>query len=146
MQELLGVVADMEWDASANALVVTAACRLPPNTPLTSALTAVGADPDHLILTHGLQALSWAQSAEEQQQGAQVPQQGQGSAHLPWQTPNVASFQLCIEPPEEDECKDTKLQLLSASALGTAHALTATSSQVCNDTMLPCLIQLCISH
>lgn len=113
--------------------MVRAACRLSSNTPLTSALTAVGADPDHLILSHGMPACSWAHTAGQQQQGAQLPLETQGSMPMPWQMPDAASFQLCIEPPEEDECRDLKLQLLLASALGTAHALTATSSQVCAD-------------
>lgn len=125
------MVADLGWNAPADALVMTAACKLRSGTPLTPALTAVGADPDHLVLTHGMPALFWAQSAGGGQQGAQLPLQGQGSVQVPWQTPEAASLQLCIEPPEEDECRDMKLQLLSASALGTAHALTAGSSQVC---------------
>ena len=132
LQDLLGVVADLDWDATTGALSLTASCSLPASTPLTPLLTAVGADPDHLIMTHGLAALAWwrAQKAGQRQQAVQLPLQGQGIVQLPWQTPYAASFQLCIEPPEEDECRSTKLQLLAASALGTAHALTPTSSQV----------------
>lgn len=126
------MVADLGWDASTEALILTAACSLPASTPLTPVLTAVGADPDHLIMTHGLAALSWrrAKQAMQQKQAVQLPLQGQASMQMPWQTPDAANFQLCIEPPEEDECREVKLQLLAASALGTAHALTATSSQV----------------
>ena len=126
LQELLGVVADLNWDATSAALRLTAACSLPGSTTLIPALTAVEADPDHLIITHGLAALSW----RAQMQAAQLPRQGQGSVQVPWQKPDGASFQLCIEPSEEDACREMKLQLLAASALGTAHALTATSSQV----------------
>ena len=78
-------------------------------------------------MTHGLPALRWAQRAE-QREGAAQP--GQGALQIPWQAPDAASFQLCIEPPEEDELRDAKLQLLAASALGTSHALTQSSSQV----------------
>lgn len=133
LQELLGVVADLQWDTNTTeALILTAACSLPASTPLTPALTAVGADPDHLIMTHGLAALSGrrAHKAGQRQQAVQSPLQGQGSVQMPWLTPDAASFQLCIEPPEEDECRKVKLQLLAASALGTVHALMATSSQV----------------
>lgn len=97
-----------------------AACNLPAGMPLTSGLTAVGADPEHLIMTHGPEMLARAQQTA----------QGQGHALLPWQAPDAASFQLCIEPAEEDELRDSKMELLVASVLGTAHALTATSSQV----------------
>lgn len=147
-QELLGVVADLEWGATTEALALRAACSLPANTPLTPALTAVGVDPDHLIATQGLAALSWAQKGRQQQQAAQSSLQGQGSVQMPWQTPDVASFQLCIEPPEEDECRERKLQLLAASALGTAHALTATSSQVCHSLLWKQLLLVfrCLGH
>lgn len=126
------MIADLDWDASTEALTLTAACSLPASTPLTPAMTAVGADPDHLVMTHGLAALSWrrARQAGQRQQAVQLSLQGQGNLQMPWQMPDAASFQLCIEPPEEDQCRETKLQLLAASALGTAHALTATSSQV----------------
>ena len=132
LQELLGVVADLEWDATTEALTLTAACSLSASTPLVPALTAVGADPDHLIMTHGLAALSWrrTQKAGLQPQAAQLPLHRQGSMQVPWQKPDAASFQLCIEPPEEDACREMKLQLLAASALGTVHALTAISGQV----------------
>lgn len=128
-QELLGIVADLAWDATAEALTLTAACSLPASTAMTPALIAWGADPNHIIMTHGLAALSRAQLWE--QKAGQQRQAGQGSMQMPWQTPDAASFQLCIEPPEEDECREMKLTLLAASALGTAHFLTATSSQVC---------------
>lgn len=130
MQDLLGVVAEMSWNDSDNCLNLTATCPLPANLPLTTALIAVGADPDHLLMTHGLPALSWAQKAQQPQSAAQVALPGQGNLQMPWQAPDAASFQLCIEPPEEDECRDAKLQLLAASALGTSHALTESSSQV----------------
>ena len=130
MQELLGVVADLTWSDAKDSLQLTAACSLPANLPLTAALTAVGADPEHLIMTHGLPALAWAQQAQQKQGAAQLPPQGQGTLPLPWQEPDAACFQLCIEPPEEDECRAAKLQLLAASALGTSHALTVTTSKV----------------
>lgn len=95
---------------------------------MTPALIAWGADPNHLIMTHGLSALSWARLGA--QKAGQQGQAGQGSMQMPWQTPDAATFQLCIEPPEEDERREMKLQLLVASALGTMHVLTATSSQV----------------
>jgi len=120
VQELVGVVADLVWDKDTGSLHVLAACNLPAGMPLTSGLTAVGADPEHLIMTHGPEMLAWAQQTT----------QGQGHALLPWQAPDAASFQLCIEPAEEDELRDSKMELLLASALGTTHALTATSSQV----------------
>ena len=63
LQDLLGVVAEMSWNDSDNCLNLTATCPLPANLPLTTALIAVGADPDHLLMTHGLPALSWAQSS-----------------------------------------------------------------------------------
>lgn len=119
-QELVGVVADLMWDKDTGSLHVLAACNLPARIPLTSGLTAVGADPEHLIMTRGPEMLAWAQQIT----------QGQGHALLPWQAPDAASFQLCIEPAEEDELRDSKMELLVASALGTTHALTATSSQV----------------
>jgi len=119
-QELVGVVADLMWDKDTGSLHVLAACNLPARIPLTSGLTAVGADPEHLIMTHGPEMLAWAQQTT----------QGQGHALLPWQAPDAASFQLCIEPAEEDELRNSKMELLLASALGTTHALTATSSQV----------------
>lgn len=127
-QELLGIVADLAWDATAKTLTLTAACSLPAGTAMTPALTAYGADPNHLIMTHGLSALSWAQPGEHM--AGEQRQAGDGSMQMPWQRPDAASFQLCIEPPEEDECREMKLQLLAESALGTAHVLTATSSQV----------------
>ena len=144
LQELLGVVADLEWDATTEALTLTAACSLSASTPLIPALTAVGADPDHLIMTHGLAALSWrrTQKAGLQPQAAQLPLHWQGSVQVPWQKPDAASFQLCIEPPEEDACREVKLQLLAASALGTVHALTATSSQVWPLVTLSCCTTL----
>ncbi len=43
-QELLGAVADLEWDQTSGKLNLVAACYLPTRTPLTTALTAVGAD------------------------------------------------------------------------------------------------------
>ncbi|DBA67229.1 TPA: hypothetical protein ACH3X2_001539 [Trebouxia sp. C0005] len=118
-QELVGVVIDVVWDKDTRSLHALAACNLPASMPLTSGLTAVGADPEHLIMTHGPEMLAWAQQS----------MQGQGHALLPWQAPDAASFQLCIEPAEEDELRNSKLELLLASALGTTHALTATSSQ-----------------
>jgi len=108
------------WDKDTGSLHVLAACNLPAGIPLTSGLAAVGADPEHLIMTHGPEMLAWAQQTR----------QGQGHALLPWQAPDAASFQLCIEPAEEDELRHSKMELLVASALGTTHALTATSSQV----------------
>ncbi|KAA6420367.1 MAG: Histone-lysine N-methyltransferase setd3 [Trebouxia sp. A1-2] len=116
---LAGVVIDVVWDKDTRSLHALAACNLPASMPLTSGLTAVGADPEHLIMTHGPEMLAWAQQS----------MQGQGHALLPWQAPDAASFQLCIEPAEEDELRNSKLELLLASALGTTHALTATSSQ-----------------
>jgi len=113
-------VTDLVWDKDAGSLRVLAACNLPAGMPLTSGPTAVGADPEHLIMTHGLEMLAWAQQTT----------QGQGHALLPWQAPDAASFQLCIEPAEDDELRDSKMELLVASALGTTHALTANSSQV----------------
>ena len=119
-QELVGVVVDLVWDKDTGSLHVLAACNLPAGMPLTSGLTAVGADPEHLIMTDGPEMLPWMQQTT----------QGQGHVLLPWQAPDAASFQLCIEPAEEDEVRDSKMELLVASALGTTHALTATSSQV----------------
>ena len=119
-QELVGVTVDLVWDKDTGSLHVLAACNLPAGMPLTSSLTAVGADPEHLIMNSGPEMLAWAQQTL----------QGQGHALLPWQAPDAASFQLCIEPAEEDDLRDSKMELLLASALGTTHALTATSSQV----------------
>ena len=134
-----------------------AACHLPANTPLTEALTAVAADSEHLITSFGPEALAWTQQTgqkqeQQQQQGQEQGQrqgqeqgqgppqegqttgqghgQGQGSTKLSWQTPGAASYQLCIEPPEDDEARELKLNVLTASGLGTLHVLSASSSQV----------------
>lgn len=61
MQELLGSVANLSWDADRQQLSLTAACHLPPHTGLTPALLAVRADPTHLLHMHGPSALPWAQ-------------------------------------------------------------------------------------
>ena len=131
-QELLGTVADLTWNADTGSLDVQAACHLPANTPLTSGLTALVADPEHLIMTHGLASLACAQQARR----------GQGPALLPWQSPDATSLQLCIEPPEEDELRDSKLEVLLASALGTTHVLTLSSSQVVLNDMTTVVLQL----
>ncbi|DBB06668.1 TPA: hypothetical protein ACH3X1_012179 [Trebouxia sp. C0004] len=101
-QELVGVVADLVWDKDTGSLHVLAACNLPAGMPLTPGLTAVGADPEHVIVTHGPEMLLWAQQTT----------QWQGHALLPWQAPHAASFQLCIEPAEEDELRNSKMELL----------------------------------
>ena len=132
MQTLQGTVADLEWDKDTGNLKLTAVCHLPAGTPLTSALAALGADPDHLLMTHGPGCLARAQKAHQ----GNGQREGQGCSLLPWQSPDAASFQLCVEPPEEDEAKERKMEVLAASALGTSHALTAASSQVCLSYML----------
>ena len=129
VQELVGVVADLAWDQNTGNLNLVAACHLAANTPLTSGLTALAANPEHLIMTHQPESL-----AQTQQMG-----QEQGCVLLPWQAPHAASFQLYIEPPEEDELKETKLEILVASSLGTQHALTAASSQV--NAAVCCLVE-----
>ena len=131
-QELLGTVVDLAGNVDTGSLTLQAACHLPANTPLTSSLTALGADPEHLIMTHGLASLACAQQARR----------GQGPALLPWQSPDTTSFQLCVEPPDEDELRDSKLEVLLASALGTTHVLTLSSSQVVLEDITLAVLQL----
>ena len=136
-QELLGTVVELAWNVDTGSLDLQSACHLPANTPLTPSLTALGADPEHLIMSHGLASLAHAQQARR----------GQGRALLPWQSPDATSFQLCIEPPEEDELREPKLEVLLASALGTTHVLTLTSSQVMLEDMTQVVLRLaCIQQ
>lgn len=56
--------------------------------------------------------------------------QQQQTCQRAWQASDAASYNLCLQPPEEDEAREHKLVMLRASALGTSHYLTMLSSQV----------------
>ena len=84
-----------------------------------SAAQQIQPEADTLPRPHG----SVAQSAAQQQRVAE-------SSSLAWQAWTAGSYELCLEPAEEDEARAYKLMLLQASALGISHHLTMSSSQV----------------
>ena len=65
-------MADLSWESTGH-LLLTAACNLPADTPLTPALVASRAEPAHLLHMHGPSALAWVQQqATARQQTASI--------------------------------------------------------------------------
>lgn len=109
MQELLGTVADLSWESTGH-LLLTAACDLPADTPLTPALVASRAEPAHLLHMHGPSALAWAQQqATARQQTANMQAQHRRDHQTvsmqvqPHSNPDIPHTQLHQLPSKQDQ-------------------------------------------